>query len=102
MHQVDQFNRTRQYPIIVVGVSSHPGAIPARVQGCFLHQLDVTTPTQVQRLSMLESLSRGYHLAPEIDLTDLAKRTAGFTVGDFQTLYSSAFDVAYKETEKYW
>ncbi len=102
MQHVDIFNRTNGYPIVVVGMSSHPGAIPARVQACFLHQLDMTTPTQTQRLSMLESLGRDYHLAPEIDLHDLSKRTAGFCVGDMLALYSSAYTMAYQSVSKYW
>ena len=103
MTQVNKFNRTNSYPILVVGVSTIPGAIPARVQACFLHQLDMTPPTQTQRLAMLDSLARGYHVAPEVsaDLTDLSKRTAGFVLGDLIALYSHAYELAYSDIVKH-
>lgn len=102
MKHVDQFNRTHQYPIFVVGVSSHPQAIPARIQACFLHQLDLTTPTLSQRMSMLEGLAREYHLGPDIDLQELSKRTAGFSLGDMLALYSNAQRLAYQSVIKNW
>ena len=102
MQQVNLFNRSNRFPILVVGVTSHPGSIPARVQACFLHQLDVTPPTQVQRVTMLESLGRGYHLGAGVDLIDLSRRTAGFCLGDLIALYSSAYALAYQGLVKYW
>lgn len=103
MTQVDKFNRTNSYPILVVGVSTSPGAIPSRVQACFLHQLDLTPPTQGQRLAMLHSLARGYHIAPEVtaDLSDLSKRTAGFVLGDMLALYSHAYELSYSDIVKH-
>ncbi len=102
MQHVDLFNRSNGFPILVVGVTSNPSSIPARVQACFLHQLEITTPTQGQRLSMLESLGRSYHLAAGIDLIDLSRRTAGFCLGDLLALYSGAYTLAYQSVVEYW
>ena len=46
-----------QYPIILVGMTSRPGEVPARVQQYFLHEVKVTPPTQEQRLKMLQALT---------------------------------------------
>lgn len=103
MTQVDKFNRTNVYPIIVVGVSTNPDAIPARAQACFLHQLEVTPPTQSQRLAMLGSLARDYYVSPEVtaDLGPLSKRTAGFVLGDLIALYSSAYEISFEDLGKH-
>ena len=84
-----------QYPIILVGMTSRPGEVPARVQQYFLHEVKVTPPTQDQRLKMLQALiattptSAGelvvllrfinyYYLliALGIDLMEIARRSA--------------------------
>lgn len=92
----------RHYPIMVVGVTSRPHSVPLRVHGSFLHHLEMAAPSQPQRAAMLTALARENHLSPEIDFEDLAKRTAGFVLGDFVALFSHASHLAFRDVTKHW
>ncbi len=98
MSEVNKFNRSKDSPILVVGVTSNPEEIPGRVQSCFLHQLEVSSPDKPQRLSMLSSLSKQYNIGLEVDLPMLAQNTAGFVLGDIVNLLIQAFDLAVQDT----
>ena len=67
---------TRDYPIVVVATSSNPGDIPVSVAMEFLHTIRLTTPTEAERLAMLQALSRDYLLAPAIPWNHFARQTA--------------------------
>ena len=101
MNEMNKFNRTSQFPVLVVGMTSELNSVAARIQACFLHQLKMTPPTETQRQAMLSALSLEYNLAPEIDLVQVAKQTAGFVMGDYVTLFTHAFDKAFEDATKY-
>lgn len=104
MEEMNKFNRSSQFPVLVVGVTSEFYSVPSRIQACFLHQIEMTPPNEPQRCAMLAALGLEYNLAPEIDhsyIESMAKQTAGFVLGDFVTLFISAFDKAFEETTKY-
>lgn len=102
MTQVNEFNRSSDFPALVVGLTSRSEEIPGRVQSCFLHHLQVSAPTQGQRSAMLKSLSKSYHLSSNVDFTSLAQSTAGHVLRDFVALFSQAFDLAVRETLNHW
>ena len=102
MAEVNKFNAINNFPVIVVGVTSKAELVPGRVLSCFLHQLEMTPPTQPQRLQMLNSLSRQYHLGLEVDLATLSQSTAGYVLGDLVKLFMQAFDLAVETTCTHW
>lgn len=102
MSEVNKFNSANNFPVLVVGVTSKPQDVPGRVQSCFLHQLEVQSPNQAQRLEMLQSLSGQYNLGPEVDLTALSQATAGYVLGDLINLLAQSFDLAVKATYDHW
>lgn len=102
MNEVNKFNCTNNFPVIIVGVTSKPDNIPGRVLSCFLHQLEVSPPTQLERLDMLKSLSKQYHLGLDVDLVTLSQATAGYVLGDLVKLFMQAFDLAMEDTYNYW
>ena len=51
---------------------------------------------------MLVALARERHVSPEIEFRDLAKRTAGFVLGDFVAMYSHATHLAFRDVTRHW
>lgn len=102
MATVNSFNSTNHFPVLVVGVTSNPNQVPGRIQSCFLHQLEVSAPSQGQRLDMLVSLSRQYNLGLLVDLPAIAQATAGYVLGDLVNLLTQAFNLAVKDTYSHW
>lgn len=102
MAEVNKFNHDNNFPVLVVGVTSKPEDVPGSVQSCFLHQLQVAPPNQIQRRDMLKSLSRFYNLGPEVDLPLLAQTTTSHVLGDLVNLLMHAFDIAVRATYNHW
>ncbi len=102
MDEVNLSNSKINLPIFMVGITSKPSEIPSRVQALFLHQLDMTPPSQEQRLTMMKSLSHSYHLSPEVDVIKMAQRTAGFVFGDIVRLFRQAYDNTVSCLLQYW
>jgi SpoVK/Ycf46/Vps4 family AAA+-type ATPase len=102
MSEVNKFNSGNNFPVLIVGVTSKPQAVPGRVQSCFLHQLEVGGLNQAQRLEMLQALSALYNFGFEVDLPALAQATAGYVLGDLVKLLMQSFDLAVKATYDHW
>lgn len=102
MSEVNKFNSTNNFPVLVVGITSKPNEVPGRVQSCFLHQLEVCSPNQAQRLDMLRLLSKPYNLGSEVDLSALSQATASYVLGDLVKLLMQSFDLAVKATYDHW
>lgn len=102
MSEVNNFNASNNFPILVMGVTSAPAHIPGHIQSCFLHHLKVAIPSQSQRLEMLTSLSQPYNLSPEVNLSKLAEATAGYVLGDVISLFTQGFNLAVGEAVDYW
>ena len=66
----------RDYPIIVVATSPKKTTIPSAVAMEMLHEIELTIPTETQRLAMLEGLSCDYLTSSGISWTYFARQTA--------------------------
>ncbi|XP_070274669.1 peroxisome biogenesis factor 6 [Myotis yumanensis] len=73
-------------PLMVVATTSRARDLPADVQTAFPHELEVPVLTEGQRLSILQALTARLPLGQEVDLAQLARRCAGFVVGDLCAL----------------
>ena len=62
----------------------------------------MTPPTLTERHGMIESFAQYDPLSFEVDTLDVAQRTAGFVLGDFQSLFSSARQFALQDQLKYF
>lgn len=85
-----------------MGVASDSRLVSPRIQQCFLHEMVMTPPTLTERHSMIESLAQYDPLSFEVDTLDVAQRTAGFVLGDFQSLFSSARQFALQDQLRYF
>uniref|UniRef100_A0A8C0EYM4 Peroxisomal ATPase PEX6 n=1 Tax=Bubo bubo TaxID=30461 RepID=A0A8C0EYM4_BUBBB len=76
------------HPVLVIGTTCKPQDIPTDVQTAFLHEVKIEAPSEEQRKSMLSMLTGSLPLGKEVSLSKLARRTAGFVLGDFCALLS--------------
>lgn len=101
MDAVCDYNERRLYPVIVVGITSQPQTVSPTVRSLFLNELPLGTPNESERSKMLETLASTVPTAKHIDLDDIAKRTAGFRLGDFVSLFTLASQKAFHDTVKH-
>uniref|UniRef100_A0A8D2CPB3 Peroxisomal biosis factor 6 n=1 Tax=Sciurus vulgaris TaxID=55149 RepID=A0A8D2CPB3_SCIVU len=73
-------------PLMVVATTSRAQDLPADVQTAFPHELEVPVLSEGQRLSILQALTTHLPLGQEVNLAQLARRCAGFVVGDLYAL----------------
>ncbi|XP_025781200.1 peroxisome biogenesis factor 6 isoform X2 [Puma concolor] len=73
-------------PLIAVATTSKAQDLPVDVQTAFPHQLEVPVLSEGQRLSVLRALTAHLPLGQEVKLPQLARRCAGFVVGDLYAL----------------
>ncbi|NXU99213.1 PEX6 factor, partial [Cettia cetti] len=78
----------RSHPVLVIGTTCKPQSVPTDVQTAFLHEVKVEAPSEEQRRLMLSVLTASLPLGKEVSLSKLARRTAGFVLGDFCALLS--------------
>ncbi|NXX21006.1 PEX6 factor, partial [Podargus strigoides] len=76
------------HPVLVIGTTCKPQDVPADVQTAFLHEVKIEAPSEEQRRSMLSMLTASLPLGKEVSVSKLARRTAGFVLGDFCALLS--------------
>ncbi|KFW72288.1 Peroxisome assembly factor 2, partial [Pygoscelis adeliae] len=76
------------HPALVIGTTCRPQDVPTDVQTAFLHEVKIEAPSEEQRRSMLNMLTASLPLGKEVSLSKLARRTAGFVLGDFCALLS--------------
>ncbi|XP_010212728.1 PREDICTED: peroxisome assembly factor 2-like [Tinamus guttatus] len=75
-------------PILVIGTTCKPRAVPTDVQTAFLHEVKIEAPSEEHRRLMLGALTASLPLGKEVSLSKLARRTAGFVLGDLCALLS--------------
>ncbi|XP_008827333.1 peroxisome biogenesis factor 6 [Nannospalax galili] len=73
-------------PLMVVATTSRVQDLPTDVQTAFPHELEVPVLSEGQRLSVLQALTAHLPLGQEVNLLQLARRCAGFVVGDLYAL----------------
>ncbi|XP_064565674.1 peroxisome biogenesis factor 6 [Zonotrichia leucophrys gambelii] len=76
------------HPVLVIGTTCKPQDVPTDVQTAFLHEVKIEAPSEEQRRLMLSMLTASLPLGKEVSLSKLARRTAGFVLGDFCALLS--------------
>ncbi|XP_071596043.1 peroxisome biogenesis factor 6 isoform X1 [Heliangelus exortis] len=76
------------HPVLVIGTTCKPKDVPTDIQTAFLHEVKIEAPSEEERRLMLSMLTASLPLGKEVSLSKLARRTAGFVLGDFCALLS--------------
>ncbi|MBR2668240.1 MAG: ATP-dependent zinc metalloprotease FtsH [Solobacterium sp.] len=85
--------------IVVIAATNRPDVLdPALLRaGRFDRQITVSLPDRNGRKAILEVHARNKHLAPDVDLDALAKRTPGFSGADLENVLNEAAILAVRE-----
>ncbi|XP_078503362.1 peroxisome biogenesis factor 6 [Lissotriton helveticus] len=83
---LDITRTSSDFPVLVIGTTSRPRYVVLDVQTTFLHEVRLEAPSEEQRRSILQALTASLPLGKDVNLAKLAKRTAGFVLGDFCAL----------------
>ncbi|EDM18853.1 rCG43513 [Rattus norvegicus] len=87
---LDEDPLSRCPPLMVVATTSRVQDLPTDVRTAFPHELEVPVLSESQRLSVLQALTAHLPLGQEVNLSQLARRCAGFVVGDLYALLTHA------------
>ncbi len=85
--------------IVVIAATNRPDVLdPALLRaGRFDRQIVVSLPDRKGRKAILEVHARNKHLAPDVDLDALAKRTPGFSGADLENVLNEAAILAVRD-----
>ncbi|EDO48602.1 predicted protein [Nematostella vectensis] len=89
------------WPLVVIATSSQPDSICSGIYASFLHEIKLESPSEQERLCMLQGISSVYSLAPDVNFEVLARRTAGFVLADFAALFTRATSIASARVTQY-
>ena len=69
---------------VLIATTTEVDKVPDGVRGLFTHELDMSAPDEGEREGILRSIveSRGVALAPEVELSGIALKTAALVAGD--------------------
>lgn len=84
------------WPVVVIATTSSTTPLSAQLYSCFLHEINVQTPTEDERKEILEALVDESFIAPDVSFVLVAKRTAGLVLADIVALFTKASNVAYE------
>jgi cell division protease FtsH len=92
--EMDGFDATAG--VVVIAATNRPEILdPALLRpGRFDRQVEIPLPNQRERIAILVTHARGKHLAPDVDLTVMARGTPGFSGADLANLINEAAIVA--------
>ncbi|XP_028313489.1 peroxisome assembly factor 2 isoform X2 [Gouania willdenowi] len=72
--------------VVVIATTSRARDLSSAVMSAFVHQVEMESPSEEQRLNMLINLSNELHLSRTSNLSNLAHLTAGLVLGDLKAL----------------
>ncbi|TPX47190.1 hypothetical protein SeLEV6574_g02797 [Synchytrium endobioticum] len=81
---------TQGFPLLVIGTASDPGKMPTPIRTAFRHEIQVESPAEAARLSILRNILRDVPVGPDTDLQTLAEQTAALNARDLKDLVSRA------------
>uniref|UniRef100_A0A8C5MZM6 Peroxisomal ATPase PEX6 n=1 Tax=Leptobrachium leishanense TaxID=445787 RepID=A0A8C5MZM6_9ANUR len=77
-------------PLLIVATSSCPEQIPLDVRSFFIHEVYLDSLSEEKRHSILTALTAPLPLGRDVSIWHVARRTAGFVLGDLCALLSKA------------
>ncbi|KAK6436964.1 peroxisomal assembly protein [Oleoguttula sp. CCFEE 5521] len=78
---------------VLIATTTDVDKIPDSVRGLFTHELEMSAPDEIEREGILRGIltSSTVPLSPEIDLADIAVKTAALVAGDLVDVAARAF-----------
>ncbi|CAG5127053.1 unnamed protein product [Candidula unifasciata] len=93
-------SQPQAFPVIVVATTSSPSNVSDDMLPCFLHEVTIEAPTEQDRADIIHGLLESYAVSPDVSISHLAQRTAGFVLSDLTALVIQAKRQAYHKALK--
>ncbi|BFZ12137.1 hypothetical protein BsWGS_15176 [Bradybaena similaris] len=90
-------SQPQAFPVVVVATTSLPNSVSDDLLPCFLHEVTIEAPTEQDRAEIIHGLLESYPVSPDVSISHLAQRTAGFVLSDLTALLIEAKQQAYKK-----
>ncbi|KAH9951413.1 AAA-domain-containing protein [Amylocystis lapponica] len=74
------------FPVLVFASTSTADRVPSRILSCFKHEITFEVPGESERHDILMSLLRGYTLAADVSIREVAVQTAALVAADLVSL----------------
>lgn len=87
---------------VLIATTTDIDKVPKRIRGLFTHEIEMTAPDEGERESILRDIinSQAVPLAPNVDLTSVAIKTAALVAGDLVDVVDRALLARMKRLEK--
>ncbi|KAH9499607.1 peroxisomal assembly protein [Bulinus truncatus] len=92
--------QSQQYPVLILATTSNIANISEDLLPTFLHQINIEYPNEMERADILQGLLENCIVSPDLSISHLAQRTAGFVLGDLITLILQSKREAYQKVLK--
>jgi len=76
--------------VALLGTADRIDDVPSMLRAAFRHEIQLPTPGTEMRLSQLSHLFARTPLAPDVEMADVARKTASFVARDLRLLHSHA------------
>ncbi|XP_070180023.1 peroxisomal ATPase PEX6-like [Littorina saxatilis] len=93
-------SQQKLYPVVVIATTHNPHNLSDDMHQCFLHELKVESPSELERGDILQGLLESENVSADISISHTAQRTAGFVLGDLIALVQRAKREAYSKALK--
>lgn len=94
MECISSLKEASDWPVVVMATSSSPNDITSDMFSCFLHEVKLEAPSEVERFDLLRGLAEMASVGNDVSFDQLAKRTAGLVLADFVALFTYAISAA--------
>ncbi|RKF61694.1 Peroxisomal biogenesis factor 6 [Erysiphe neolycopersici] len=87
---------------VLIATTTDIDKVPKRIRGLFTHEIEMTAPDEGERESILRDIinTQAVPLAPNVDLTSIAIKTAALVGGDLVDVVDRALVARMKRLEK--
>ncbi|KAI0854248.1 AAA-domain-containing protein [Daldinia vernicosa] len=87
---------------VLIATTTEVDKVPDGIRGLFTHELEMSAPDEGERESILQSIiqNRGVSLAPEVELSGVAIKTAALVAGDLVDVVERAIVARDSRLEK--
>jgi peroxin-6 len=77
---------------VLIATTTEIDKVPDGIRGLFTHEIEMSAPDEAERAGILQSIvdDAGLSLAPDVDLSNVAVKTAALVAGDLQDVVDRA------------
>ncbi|KAI8784803.1 peroxisome assembly factor 2 [Biomphalaria glabrata] len=92
--------QSHTWPLLILATTTNVSDMSDDLLPIFLHQINIESPNEMERADIIQGLLENCDVSPDLSISHLAQRTAGFVLRDLTTLILQAKREAYHKVLK--